>query len=372
MRDFCRVSRIALKLCFLFLTYYLAVCVSAAAACSAAYEHSPHANLTIQEKDIETLYQKALDLFNAGDYKKSIEVSKSIIEFYDRAGAMNLPAESPYELSLLLIADCEARLGNPDAAQDAISTLVSAIEKGIVPRETLAKAELKSANIYLEFQNYDVSLRRFQQVLLDFPDSPFSQYAAEKMQEITAFKTGEARGLAKLRGAAGFNEITVTVFNGFGSVSASTGPDGSYTLPVYRSTGGTYLVLIATKEGYTPRVETVAITESGKCSAEEIELGPLEDANCGVLTGVCYKTIQGGKLRPAFGINSFVPNVDIVLAAGESRFSAKSNNNGVFMITLPPGTYRLLEPSGRESEEIKVKAGHTSVFHIGFPGIRID
>jgi hypothetical protein len=372
MRDYYRENLIALKLCFFLLIFYLAVCVSAVSACSPTHVYSSDSRSADRQEDFEALYQKALELYNAGNYEKSIEISKSIIESFDREGKTNLPAESPYELAFLLIADCQVRVGNQDAAQAAISDLVSAIEKGIVPSDTLAKAELKSANIYLEFQNYDASLSRFQQVILDFPDSPFSHYAAEKIEEIEATQTGEIRGIVKMRSIGSVEGITVTAFNGFGSASATTDATGAYTLPVYRSTTGTFLVLVATEEDYAPQVETVTMSEIGRCVAEDIELAPLEDINSGVLVGVCYKTIQGGKLRPVYGISSFVPGVDVVLTNGENRLSTKSNDWGLFIIALRPGTYTLLEPSGHENQEIKVKAGHTSVFHIGFPGITID
>src|SRR5947208_1005105 len=73
-------------------------------------------------------------------------------------------------------------------------------------------------------------------------------------------QVGEIRGRALLKGRTDHSGITISVFNGFGKIANVTSPDGSYCVPIVRSTDGTYITVFTIKSGFLPDARNVRIT----------------------------------------------------------------------------------------------------------------
>jgi hypothetical protein len=112
-------------------------------------------------------------------------------------------------------------------------------------------------------------------------------------------QVGEARGRAVLKGRTDHSGIRISVFNGFVTVANTTRPDGSYCVPVVRSTEGTYVAVFATNADFLPDVRIVQVTgipaghsEPARIIVPDIVLLPIaHPERAGALIGSCFDTI---------------------------------------------------------------------------------
>ncbi|MHB8057732.1 MAG: hypothetical protein ACYDHC_07545 [Desulfuromonadaceae bacterium] len=89
-----------------------------------------------------------------------------------------------------------------------------------------------------------------------------------------------------------------------------------------------------------------------------IEQTPLPDG-AGVIAGICYLQISGGKLGGAGGFKPCQQVLLTIFSAGKPFITAQSDDNGYFVVVLPAGTYSIgSEPF---SADITVERGITTL-----------
>ena len=132
------------------------------------------------------------------------------------------------------------------------------------------------------------------------------------------------------------NHAEVTVFDGAGlkAVPVSGNKfDGPHGITLNYSG-----VLYFTRQGYYP--ETVVFKAQDKpVIIDDVTLVPLRDPMKGLLTGVVYKPVTGGKFKEHNGIARTFKGEKIRIVEDDSPQEVITDDNGVFMIELLPGEY---------------------------------
>ena len=133
-------------------------------------------------------------------------------------------------------------------------------------------------------------------------------------------------------------DVAVSVFDGRSLKEVA--PSGGMFKASHGATTGLYEVVFITKEGFSP--ETVAL-KAGESSGK-IKLKPLQamkDREKGILTGVVYKYVAGGKLKAHSGISVLFKGEKVTITKGDASYTAVTDATGVFMIELPAGEYEV-------------------------------
>lgn len=157
-------------------------------------------------------------------------------------------------------------------------------------------------------------------------------------------------------------DVEVYIFDGFKlSLINRVGEFIKEKVPV---TKGNYFVLFFLKDGYIPEIKVLK-AKNGNINLGEIRLGKKMDDNMGILTGVVYKPVYGGKVSLRKGIFKLIDNFKIKLVSdnGES-YLIKSENNGVFSIPLLAGKYKILTDNDQKVFDVLIKEGKTTIKNI--------
>jgi hypothetical protein len=152
----------------------------------------------------------------------------------------------------------------------------------------------------------------------------------------------------------------VSVFDGSRTKTVNL-PPGKFKVQ-HSVTEGLYGVVFITKDGFVP--ETL-IFKSGKATLEPdvISMRKLNDVKKGVITGVVYKQVRGGKLRRHNGIGRFFKDERITLSGLAGTYTVVSDDKGVFMMELPPGEYDIIF-SGKKTGRAVIAPGGTVIKNI--------
>ncbi|MHB8123651.1 MAG: hypothetical protein ACYDG4_16050 [Desulfuromonadaceae bacterium] len=105
--------------------------------------------------------------------------------------------------------------------------------------------------------------------------------------------------------------------------------DGSAFKPGPTADGSTF---IAVREKLLPVILTAPTAN--------IEQTPLPDGT-GVIAGICYLQISGGKLGGAGGFKPCQRVPLTIFSAGNPFITVQSDDNGYFIVVLPAGTYTI-------------------------------
>jgi len=128
--------------------------------------------------------------------------------------------------------------------------------------------------------------------------------------------------------------------------------DGTAFKAGYPAGGGTY---IAVGKNLRPVVLTSHLAGIDKA---EIEKTGIPDG-AGVIAGICYLQISGGKLASADGFKPY-PLLPIpVSSEGKELVTVQTDQNGYFMAVLPTGTYSV--GNAPFSVKITVERGITTL-----------
>jgi hypothetical protein len=175
-------------------------------------------------------------------------------------------------------------------------------------------------------------------------------------------------GSEHIKGDISDSEVDVRVFDGVELRSIQV--KGKSFIEAQNVTDGYYGVVFFTKDGFYPKAEIFKVSEN-PVRINVTPLNKLGDKDIGVITGVVYKTITGGKLRRHRGIVRFYGNEVIEIIKGVIAHSVKADGNGLFMAVLPEGEYTL-KIGGREMDSVVVEAGRTSIKNIQKGMVMID
>ncbi|MBA3071155.1 MAG: hypothetical protein FP829_03175 [Nitrospirae bacterium] len=153
--------------------------------------------------------------------------------------------------------------------------------------------------------------------------------------------------------------------------------EGKFT-EAYGITSGYYGVLFFTKTGFYP--EAVVFKAGDEAiKIDKVSLKPMKDTKKGILTGVVYKPVMGGKLREHKGILKLFKDEKIIIKktnennppsppfskGGMGGFSGETitDTRGVFMIELPSGEYNVIF-NNRDEGKAVIEGGKTLIKNI--------
>ena len=180
-------------------------------------------------------------------------------------------------------------------------------------------------------------------------------------------QVAQVRGRVTVAGAAGRDlpKISITAFDGTDLRVTTADADGSYCVPLARSTEGTFVSVFATAPETVPQVRNVRIPPRGpETKVPEASVPPmvLERARIrdqGHLIGVAYIKVTGGRPVWRDGILSYDPRLDISIR-GRQTSKIRTDESGAFVVPLAPGTYEVL--TGRNVlEKVEVTRGATTI-----------
>ncbi|MDD2582931.1 MAG: hypothetical protein PHR66_13150 [Desulfuromonadaceae bacterium] len=123
--------------------------------------------------------------------------------------------------------------------------------------------------------------------------------------------------------------------------------DGSAFIPGPAVDGNAFIAL---REKFQPVVLTVPTAHF-----EETAL----PHGAGVIAGICYLQISGGKLGGGGGFKTFPHMPLTVFSEGKQLVTVQTDDNGYFVVVLPAGTYSV--GTGAFTVEIAVKRGTTTL-----------
>ncbi|RJR16491.1 MAG: hypothetical protein C4581_09710 [Nitrospiraceae bacterium] len=100
-------------------------------------------------------------------------------------------------------------------------------------------------------------------------------------------------------------------------------------------------VLYCTRQGYYPQTIIFKAMEES-FMMDSVSLKPLINSEVGVLTGVVYKPVTGGKLEGHRGIARLFGNEKVSIVNDDTAREVITDDYGVFMIGLLPGKYDIV------------------------------
>ena len=194
-------------------------------------------------------------------------------------------------------------------------------------------------------------------------------------------KCGEPNAVAELSGKVAFAEgvkrsAEIAVFNGHEVLVTTTTQDGSYCVPLTRSTAGTVVAVFASAEKAVPLVQgdlrVSAKATAGKPARIEVpafNLQPSPNPDLGYVIGVAYVRVTGGRPVAQEGISHYDPGLKFtveptgadVRSASQQRTEHVTDKGGVFVLALAPGSYRLLTARNVLVDQLTIRAGGTTI-----------
>lgn len=136
-------------------------------------------------------------------------------------------------------------------------------------------------------------------------------------------------------------------------------------------TEGNYGVVFSTKEGYAPLVEVFKAAER-PYETKTKEFTELTDTRKGMLTGVVYKAVSGGKLRPRRGIVTLYPDLPLRIVGKDRVYTEPTDAKGVYRLLLPAGEYTVAFETGGPVATVVVEPGKTVIHPIRRGAMLVD
>lgn len=156
------------------------------------------------------------------------------------------------------------------------------------------------------------------------------------------------------------HRVEVSVFDGTALKSvAVSGNEFLYRHGITLNYSG---VLYFTGQGHYP--ETIifnAKKESFK--NDRVSLTPLKNSEEGVLTGVVYKPVSGGKRIEHKGIARLFGNEKVSIVNNDTAREVVTDDNGVFMVGLLPGEYDIFF-NNKQVSRVLIENSKTTIRNI--------
>jgi len=157
-------------------------------------------------------------------------------------------------------------------------------------------------------------------------------------------------------------DVEVYIFDGFDlSLINRVGDFIKEKVPV---TKGNYFALFFIKDGYIPEVKVL------KADKENINLGKIKVEkkmyeNMGIITGVIYKPIHGGRISFNKGIFKLIDKIEIKMLSekGES-YLIMTNDKGIFCESFKPGKYVVTIGDEKEKIDVVIRKTKTTIQNI--------
>lgn len=162
------------------------------------------------------------------------------------------------------------------------------------------------------------------------------------------------------------SDVTIVIFNGFEQTETKADASGNFSAALPSGTSNAqYTIFAYRNDGCLP----VALNRSFD-GAPEIKLGTinlpkLSEPDKGIMAGVVFDTVAGGKIKWVKGISKYHPDYHFQikdLTAGSRQIKIVTNADGFYSILLAPGRY--LVPVNGQQTEIEIKKGQVQIVNI--------
>jgi hypothetical protein len=332
--------------------------------------------------DFGILYSNAKKLYDENKFSECTEECLKVRTYYEKqmiASGNFIMLANLYELN----ADCFDRMNNTDKSVNLLNNMLDTLHEKL-PEEYVARIRLKMGHIYKNAGLYSKALSVYQDVenkyAMVFP-TRFAKYARENLDIIVSKQVAVISGEIHEKGGGGFEDVTIKVFNGFEQSETKSGPDGRFSIPLFSSSPGTKLSLFAIREGYKPTVVVMGFDGRPEIQIKKIILETLCDKDTGVLTGVIFVPVSGGKLRPHHGISRFsrqaikISKVTARQVTGggkevEDEITVSSDETGIYTAFLSSGSYVL--NCGKKERFFKIEKGEITIINLSHGKIFVD
>ena len=329
----------------------------------------------------QSSYSEIRKLYDMNEYTKCVDKSSNIIQTQEKSFLKTknyILLANLYELQ----ADCLERKGSIDQAVEVIQILLKKLEQ-FLPQDHVARIMLKVGHIFERAGLYSKALSSFKRVEEEykhiFPNR-FAKYARENCEDIASKQVAVISGEVLLEDNCDCEGLTIKVFNGFEESETKTLKKGEYSIPLFSSTPHTRFTLFAYKKGYKPSMVNMVFEGSSKIVMKKIQLKKLPKKDLGVVAGVIFVPVSGGKRKSHHGIARFKKHTIRFQKLSEGTngkevtgcdvISVSSDDDGVYTTSLAPGLY-LMQNEGEE-EMFKLKGGEVRILNIMQGRILVD
>lgn len=170
-----------------------------------------------------------------------------------------------------------------------------------------------------------------------------------------------------LAGAAA-HEVGMTIFDGI-ALRKKTLPPGTFKIP-HTITAGLSGVVFFTGDGFSPEA---AIFKAGDrhIAMGRISLLKMKDTKKGVVTGVVYKPVTGGKLVEHIGIAALYRDERVSFMKDGVASSFVTDDRGSYTGELPGGDYTVM-PDGSNKRKVIVGPGRTTIINFKKGMVLVD
>ncbi len=331
--------------------------------------------------EYQASYSEVKKLYETSEYARCIDESSKIIQTSEKSFIETnnyISLANLYELQ----ADCLERKGDIDQAVEVLQGLLEKMQQSL-PQDYAAGIMLKVGHIYKRAGLYSNALSNFKKVEEKynniFPDR-FAKYARKNYDDVASKQVAVISGEVVLEDKDSYEDVTIKVFNGFEESEAKTLKKGEYSISLFSSTPHTGFALYACKKGYNPYLVTKVFDGSPKIVMEKIQLNKLQKKDLGVVAGVVFVPVSGGKIKSHHGIAGFkkykIKFTKLSESTGGKEASkgdviiVSSNDDGVYTTSLAAGLYLMKNEGGEKM--FKVKSGEVRILNIMQGGIMVD
>lgn len=168
-----------------------------------------------------------------------------------------------------------------------------------------------------------------------------------------------------IEGNAG-SDVSVSIFNGI--TTREINVSGGRFRALHTATEGLYEAVFFLKDNFYPKIVIVRASEEPvKVNAEFTQ--KLKGESKGILAGIVFKPVIGGKLREHTGILKTFKGIKVNILKDGVSYTAVTDKAGVFVIELPEGEYDVVS-SGQKADKAIIREGKTTIKNIQ-KGIRL-
>lgn len=162
-----------------------------------------------------------------------------------------------------------------------------------------------------------------------------------------------------IEGAAA-HDMDINIFNGI-AVRKIKLSEGRFRY-THSTTDGLYGAAFFTKNNYYPLTVVFKVADES-VSVRTVSLAQLKDEKNGILTGVVYKPVLGGRMKEQTGISVMYGNEKIEIKNGDVLYPVNTAEDGAFAIELPQGEYSVIFNS-KELGKVIIEPGKTVIKNI--------
>jgi hypothetical protein len=193
-------------------------------------------------------------------------------------------------------------------------------------------------------------------------------------------KCGDPEAIAEVRGRVALAQgiepaARVDVFDGRELLGTRIQADGSYCLPLFRSSGGTFVTVFATAPLAVPQARNVGVVlkdaqnKPPRIAVPGFELARTPNAELGYVIGVAYIRVTSGRPVSREGIIAYDASLEVSVE-GARGTRTKTDERGVYLAAVPGGAYRLTSRRNVVVEAVDVHPGAATIQPL-FSGERI-